>query len=51
LAQHAQEVDWQIREFRTHRRAVRFGLLATGATGVAAGALATGLAVRRVFKH
>jgi HAD superfamily hydrolase (TIGR01490 family) len=51
LAQHAQEVDWQIREFRTHRRAVRFGLFATGATGMAAGALATALAVRRIFKH
>lgn len=51
LAQHAQEQDWQIREFRTHRRAVRLGLLGAGATGVAAGALAAGLGVRRVFRR
>ncbi|QDP98284.1 HAD family hydrolase [Microlunatus elymi] len=51
LAQHAQELDWQIREFRTHRRAVRLGLLGAGATGVAAGALAAGFGVRRIFKH
>lgn len=51
LAQHAQEQDWQIREFRTHRRAVRLGLFGAAATGVAAGALATGLALRRFFKR
>lgn len=51
LAQHAQEQDWQVREFRTHRRAVRLGLFGAGATGVAAGALAAGLGVRRMFKR
>jgi HAD superfamily hydrolase (TIGR01490 family) len=51
LAHHAQEYDWQIREFRTHRKAVRLGLLGTAATGVAAGALAAGFSVRRVLKR
>jgi HAD superfamily hydrolase (TIGR01490 family) len=53
LAQHAQEWDWQIREFRSHRRAVRLGLLGAGATGVAAGALAAGIGVWRMLtrKH
>lgn len=51
LAQHAQEWDWQIREFRTHRRAVRLGLLAAGTTGVAAGALAAGISVWRLLSR
>ncbi|HEY9291482.1 MAG TPA: HAD family hydrolase [Microlunatus sp.] len=51
LTQHAQEVDWQIRDFRTHRQAVRLGLLGAGATGVAAGALAAGFGVRRILKR
>lgn len=51
LERHAQEYDWQIREFRSHRRAVRLGLLGTAAAGAAAGALATGLSVRRMFKR
>jgi HAD superfamily hydrolase (TIGR01490 family) len=51
LAQHAQESDWQIREFRTHRQAVRLGMVSAGVTGVAAGALATGFAVRRAFRR
>ncbi len=51
LAQHAQEQDWQIREFRSHHRAVRLGLLGAAATGISAGVLGTGLAVRRFFRR
>ncbi|WP_460810125.1 HAD family hydrolase [Microlunatus endophyticus] len=51
LEHHAQELDWQIREFRTHRRAVRLGLLGTASAGAAAGALAAGLGVRRMLKR
>jgi HAD superfamily hydrolase (TIGR01490 family) len=51
LAQYAQEQGWQVREFRTHRRAVRLGLLGAGATGVAAGAMAAGLSVRRMLRR
>lgn len=51
LERHAQELDWQIREFRTHRRAVRLGLLGTASAGAAAGALAAGLSVRRMLKR
>ena len=46
LQAHAEEQDWQIRDYRTGRRAARVGLLGAGAAGAAAGAVATGLAVR-----
>jgi HAD superfamily hydrolase (TIGR01490 family) len=44
LLAYAEEQDWQIRDYRTGRRAARISLLGAGAT---AGAVATGLAVRR----
>lgn len=47
LQQHAEEQDWQVRDYRTGRKAARVGLLGAGATGAAAGAVAAGLAVRR----
>lgn len=47
LQEHAQEHDWQIRDYRSGRRAVRLGLLGTGAAGAAAGAVAAGFAVKR----
>ncbi len=50
LQQHAEENDWQIRDYRTGRRAVRRGLFGAGAAGATAGAVAAGLAVRRHFK-
>lgn len=51
LERHAQEYDWQIREFRTHRKAVQFGLLGTVAASAAVGALAAGFGVRRILKR
>lgn len=51
LRGHAEEQDWQIREFRTGRRAARLGLLGAGATGAAAGAVAAGLAVHRYLRR
>ena len=51
LQEHAADNDWLIRDFRSGRRAVRFGLLGAGAAGAAAGAVATGLAVRRALRR
>lgn len=50
LLEHAEEHDWQVRDYRTGRRAFRAGLLGAGAAGATAGAVATGLAVRRLLK-
>jgi HAD superfamily hydrolase (TIGR01490 family) len=50
LRAHAEEHDWQIRDYRTGRKAVRLGLFGAGATGAAAGAVAAGLAVRRALR-
>lgn len=49
LQEHAEENDWQIRDYRTGRRAIRLGLLGAAAAGAAGGAIAGGLAVRRRF--
>lgn len=43
LRQHAGEHDWQIRDYRTGRKAMRFGLLGAGTAGM----VAAGMAVRR----
>lgn len=51
LLHHAEDNDWQVRDYRTGRKAVRFGLLGAGAAGAAAGAVATGLAVHRALKR
>ncbi|MBA3528032.1 MAG: HAD-IB family hydrolase, partial [Propionibacteriaceae bacterium] len=48
---HAEDNDWQIRDYRTGRRAVRLGLLGAGAAGATAGAVAAGLAMRRYVKR
>ena len=50
LRAHAEEHDWQIRDYRTGRKAVRLGLFGAGATGAAAGAVAAGLAVRKALR-
>jgi HAD superfamily hydrolase (TIGR01490 family) len=47
LLAHAEEQDWQVRDYRTGRRAARMGLLGAAGAGATAGAVATGLAVRR----
>jgi HAD superfamily hydrolase (TIGR01490 family) len=50
LLSHAAEQDWQIQDYRSGRKAARLGLLGAGAAGATAGAVATGLAVRRIFR-
>ena len=50
LLAHAEEQDWQIQDYRSGRRAARLGLLVAGAAGATAGAVATGVAVRRILK-
>jgi HAD superfamily hydrolase (TIGR01490 family) len=51
LQAYAEEQDWQIRDYRTGRRAARLGLLGAGAAGATASAVATGLAVRRYLRR
>jgi len=51
LREYAEDHDWQVRDYRTGRRAVRLGLVGAGAAGATTGAVATGLAVRRRFRH
>ncbi len=51
LQSHAEDQDWQIRDYRTGRKAARLGLFGAGAAGAAAGAVATGLAVRRYLRR
>jgi HAD superfamily hydrolase (TIGR01490 family) len=50
LLGHAEEQDWQIQDYRSGRKAARFGLLGAGAAGATAGAVATGFAVRRILR-
>jgi HAD superfamily hydrolase (TIGR01490 family) len=50
LLAHAEEQDWQIQDYRSGRKAARFGLFGAGAAGATAGAVATGFAVRRVMR-
>ena len=47
LLEHAEEQDWQIRDYRTGRKAVKAGALGIGTLGVSTGALLVGLAIRR----
>ena len=51
LSAHAEEQDWQVRDFRTGRRAARLGLLGAGGAGAAAGAVAAGVAVTRYLRR
>ncbi len=51
LLSHAEEQDWQIRDFRTGRRAARLGLLGAAVAGAMAGAVAAGLAVHRYVRR
>jgi HAD superfamily hydrolase (TIGR01490 family) len=51
LLAYAEEQDWQIRDYRTGRRAARMGLLGAAGAGATAGAVATGLAVRRRLRN
>jgi hypothetical protein len=47
LLTHAEDHDWQIRDYRTGRKAARVGLFGAAGAGAVAGAVATSLAVRR----
>jgi HAD superfamily hydrolase (TIGR01490 family) len=47
LLAHAEEQDWQVRDYRTGRRAVKVGALGAGTVGATAGAVLAGLAIRR----
>jgi HAD superfamily hydrolase (TIGR01490 family) len=51
LQNHAEELDWQLRDYRTGRRAAQISLLSAGAAGALGGAVATGFAVRRLLKR
>ena len=51
LLAHAEEQDWQVRDYRTGRRAARIGLLGAAGAGATAGAVATGLAVHRYLRR
>ncbi len=51
LREHAQELDWQIRDFRTGRRAIRLGLIAAAVIGGLTGAVSAGVAVARLLRR
>ncbi|MFZ2501484.1 MAG: HAD-IB family hydrolase [Nocardioides sp.] len=46
LREHAREKGWRIRDYRTARKAARWGLIAAGAAGAVVGAAAAGGALR-----
>lgn len=46
LREHAREQGWRIRDYRTARKAARWGLIAAGAAGAVVGAAAAGGALR-----
>ena len=50
LLAHAEELDWQIQDYRRGRKAARLGLFGAGAAGATAGAVATGFAVKRALR-
>lgn len=50
LRQHAAEQDWQIRDYRTSRRAVKAGALGVGSLGAALAGVMAGIAIRRHLK-
>ena len=50
LLRHAEEQDWQIRDYRTGRKAMKVGALSAGTLGATAGAVLAGLAIRRHLK-
>ncbi|KDN84917.1 HAD family hydrolase [Kitasatospora cheerisanensis] len=47
LRRHARAMGWRVRDFRTGRKAARIGVPAAAALGVAAGATAAAVAIRR----
>ncbi|HET9873630.1 MAG TPA: HAD-IB family hydrolase [Propionibacteriaceae bacterium] len=51
LQLHALENDWQVRDYRSGRKAVRLGLLSAGFAGAGAGAVAAGVSVHRYLRR
>ena len=51
LSAYAEEQDWQVRDFRTGRRAARLGLLGAGGAGAALATVAAGVAVMRYLRR
>ncbi len=51
LRRHALERGWPVRDFRRGRKAARAGLLGAGAAGGATGAVAVGVALRRMLRR
>jgi HAD superfamily hydrolase (TIGR01490 family) len=51
LQDYAQQNDWQIRDYRTGRKAMRVGLFGAGAAGAAGGAVAAVLGMRRYLRR
>jgi phosphoserine phosphatase len=51
LLEFAEQNDWQVRDYRSGRKAVRLGLLGAGVAGAGAGAVAAGLSVHRYLKR
>jgi HAD superfamily hydrolase (TIGR01490 family) len=47
LRRHAELAGWQVRDYRTGRKAARLGLLTVGATGATLGAASAAVAIRR----
>lgn len=47
LRRHAEKAGWQVRDYRTGRRAARLGLLTAGVSGATLGAVSAALALRR----
>jgi len=47
LRSHAREHGWRVRDYRTGRKAARFGLVASAVAGAAGGSVAAAAAIRR----
>jgi HAD superfamily hydrolase (TIGR01490 family) len=50
LLEHAEEQDWQVRDYRRRRAAVKVGALGAGTLGATVGVVMAGLAIRRHLK-
>jgi HAD superfamily hydrolase (TIGR01490 family) len=51
LRQHARAAGWQVRDYRTGRRATRLVLLTAGASGVTLGAVSAAVAIQRCLSR
>ncbi len=51
LLAHAEEHDWQVRDYRTGRKAARIGLIGAAGAGALTGAVATAFALLRLLRR